>query len=340
MKKTITQIVCVGIFLVAALVFGQKMLVKGQSATSKQADVHSASPDRAVAGGYSRNGPGVSSEMQLADITGDINNPSVENDVAVVAPSQDSADEGENSYIGNDFANDHIYGDGETIEGFGHGRTSAGHTSAGTGVGGGGGGHAGRKMARNPGSRNGGGYFPGGGGGGSGANPGRQSDSGQSSEDTEPSRNGEREDGIPVLASREPAESEGTGEHKSSGNSPEKETETAGLGTNQGLNDDKEDGPDKVVDNTGDGGSGSADSNSPSDVEDSSPEFYDGPPDCVSCDSGASPTKDADNPDYPPIDGSSGESSEAVASAVPEPASVLLTGLGSILLLWMQRRGN
>jgi len=337
MKKTITQIVCVGMFLVAALVFGQKMLVKGQSAIGKQADVHSASPDSVVAGGYSRNGPGASSEIQLADITGDITNPSVESDVAVAVASQDFADEGENSYIGNDFANDHIYGDGETIEGFGHGRNSAGYTSTGTGAGGRG--HAGRKMARNPGSRNGGGYFPGGGGGGSGANPDRQSDSGQLPESTEPSRNGEREDEIPVLASREPAESEGTSEHKSSGNSPEKETETAGPGTNQGLHDEKEDGSNKVS-SADDGESGSVDSNSPSGVEDSSPEFYDGAPDCVSCDSDAFPAKDADNLDYPPIDGSSGESSEAVASAVPEPASVLLTGLGSILLLWMQRRGN
>ena len=344
MKKTITRIVCAGIFLAAALALGQKMFMENQITASNQADARADLTDSTITDGYSRNRLSSNNDVEIADIGDSISNSAVESDT-IAFTGEDSAHENEDDFIGNDYVNNIYYaGDSEKATGSsGRNSNNSNHASSGASAGIGAG--TGRRAADSP-PGNGGSFFPG--GGGSGIGGGTAPHTGKDGKNTDSNDNTGKEypgnapgtsaganphqDNIADKNNSDPGGVPNGGDRNNRDNPPPN-TRDSDPGQNDKDNSEKSDRPsdndhdDKPI------GSSSPDTETP--------EYYDGLPGSEPHDPSQPhpPITGNDNPSYPNI-GTSGEAGGTATSAIPEPGSILLIGLGSMILLWARRRST
>ncbi len=335
MKKTITRIVCAGIFLAAALALGQKMFMENQITASNQADARTDLTASEIGDGYSRNRLSAHNSVGITNIGDSIGSSAVESDTtAFTSTGEDSVHKNEDDVIGDDYTNN-IYHAEDSEKTTGHSsrnNNNSNHASSGTSAGIGAG--IGRRTADSP-PGSGGSFFPGGGaaphtgkdgkntgsndnankeysgnaaGTSTGANPNQDNTADKNNSDQGSAPNNNKSNPPPNIRDLNP-------EHKDKDNSE------------QGDMPSDNDRDDKPI------GSSSPDAETP--------KYYNGPPGSEPYDPSQlhTPTAGNDYPSYPNT-GTSGEAGGTAANAIPEPGSIFLIGLGSMILLWIRRRST
>ena len=303
MKKTTTRIVCAGMFLTAALVLGQKVFMENRVIDDDRTHTRAGSASSVIAGGHGRNMSGAEDSVKITGIDGGIDNFSVDGD-SILFTSVDSVYEYEDQSGEGDYSDvTHNAGDSGKITDS-YGRNGSGSIYAGP---------ASDAVIYPAGSRrtgrlhaggNGAGGLGGGGGGWGGNGAGGKGDTGKDPAGNAPGANTGTTPGQENAASAHEDKSD-----PDRGNKP------------GGDNDDS----DKTI------------PGNPPDKE-IPPEYIDAPP-----------GKELNDPFLPQIPAEeignqdregAGIPGNPGARAIPEPASSLLIGLGSVMLLWLRRRGS
>lgn len=305
MKKTKTRIVCAGMFLTAALVLGQKMFMENRVIDDDWTHIRAGSASSVIAGGHARNMSGVENSVKITGIDGDIGNFSVDGD-SILFTSVDFVYEYEDQSGDGGYGNtSHNAGDsGKITNSYGRNVSSSIYADPVSGAviypAGS------RRIGRLHAGGNGAGGLGGGGGGiGRGGNDAEgKGGTGKGSAGNAPSAN----------TSSTPGQENATPAHEDKSN-PDRGSKPS----------EDNDDSDKII------------PGNPSDKE-NLPEYIDTPP-----------GKELNDPFLPQIPAEeignqdhegAGTSGNPGARAIPEPASSLLIGLGSVMLLWLRRRGS
>ena len=311
MKKTTTRIVYAGMFLTAALVLGQKMFMENRVIDDARVYTHPGSAGSVIAGGHGRNMSDVEDSVKITGIDGGIGNFSVDGD-SILFISEDSVYENEDQSGGNGYGNTtHNAGNSEKITSS-HNRNDSSSIYAGPAGGAvtypSGSGRVGRLPAGE--NRNGAGGLGGGGGGWGGNGAG-----GKGNTDKDPAGNA-------------PGANTGT--------TPDQENAAP---AHEDKNDSERDNKPNGDHSAADGKEAASPADTSPDNED--PSYFNAPP--------GTPSKEPGDPFQPQIPAEEignqdhegpGTSGNPGTRAIPEPASSLLIGLGSMMLLWSRRRSS